>query len=341
MRPRILPRSSALVALLVACSHAASPGEGDDLGLSDGSGGPGAAACGDGSLDPGEVCDGEALDGRSCHDLQPLYTGGALACASDCRSYDVSACDLPPGTALVTLNEIRSAGAQTGEWAGRGDLIELYNAGDAPADLSGWRLADDLALPEAKTYVFPAGAVLSPGAWRVLVERDDTSGAGDFPFGVSQDKEETIVLVDGPGAVVDSVTFDGADARGSWCRVPDGGGGWDRCEPTFGAANVADTGTCGDGEAGGIEACDGDDLGGATCAALGFVGGALGCTATCLLDTSACESGSAVVINELESSDDDIELYNAGDAPIELGGWILTDDPVSGPATIRRATPRS
>ena len=34
---------------------------------------------------------------------------------------------------------------------------------------------------------------------------------------------------------------------------------------------------------------DGNDLGGATCERLGFAGGALSCTASCVVDTTACE----------------------------------------------------
>ncbi len=37
------------------------------------------------------------------------------------------------------------------------------------------------------------------------------------------------------------------------------------------------------------DACDGNDLGGATCQRLGFAGGTLSCTATCDLDTRGCE----------------------------------------------------
>ena len=45
---------------------------------------------------------------------------------------------------------------------------------------------------------------------------------------------------------------------------------------------------CGNGTASGAEACDGADLGGATCQSLGFVGGTLGCTPGCRHDTGSC-----------------------------------------------------
>src|SRR5687768_3988636 len=49
---------------------------------------------------------------------------------------------------------------------------------------------------------------------------------------------------------------------------------------------------CGDGEKTGTEACDGDDLGGESCASLGFDAETTGlaCKETCLFDTSGCTS---------------------------------------------------
>jgi len=309
-------------ASIAACSGAGRPSDVDNVDLTAATEDTAAAGeCGDGELGPGELCDGDDLGGTSCPDVNAGYAGGTLACAADCRSFDASACDLSPGTALIALNEIGSGGALVGEWAGQGDLIELFNAGDVAADLSGYKLSDDMAFPADKTYVFPAGFVLAPGEWRVLIETD-------LLFGIAQNKEETVLLVDARGEVIDSVTFDGAIARASWCRVPDGNGAWAACDQTFGTANLAASGSCGDDEVNGIEECDGADLGGQTCEVFGFVGGALACTADCLRDTTACKSSSAVVINELESGQDDIELYNAGDTAIDVGGWILTDDPV-------------
>jgi len=46
--------------------------------------------CGDGTLVGDEPCDGEELDGATCESRG--FYGGALACASDCTTYDVSGC---------------------------------------------------------------------------------------------------------------------------------------------------------------------------------------------------------------------------------------------------------
>ena len=47
---------------------------------------------------------------------------------------------------------------------------------------------------------------------------------------------------------------------------------------------------CGDGKKADEEACDGADLGDATCKGLGYGGGTLQCDSACKLDTSSCSS---------------------------------------------------
>jgi hypothetical protein len=73
------------------------------------------------------------------------------------------------GAALVVLNELSSSDD---------DPIELYNAGDADADLSGWILTDDLAAPydpevDLEEFVFPAGTTARSSLGKVVVRRED------------------------------------------------------------------------------------------------------------------------------------------------------------------------
>ncbi len=333
--------------LVGACSMAADVG-GDDTGATSmaatstgdvpTTGGPSATmpadtdegACGDGQVGAGEMCDGDDLGGKQCADVDAAFIGGALACADNCGSFDASGCEVDPAAALVAINEVTSKGATDGPYAGMGDAIELVNVGGKAADLSGWQLSDDPTLPPEKTYVFPPGSSLAPGDFLVLVTFDDVMMLGDFPFGISDSKEETLTLADQSGNTMDVLTFAGAAAVVSYCRLPDGTGAWQSCDATFGASNVVASSTCGDGEIGGAEQCDGDELGEQTCVGLdlGFTGGTLACGDACTFDASMCVSDSPVVINELESTDDQIELYNAGNAPVDLSGWILTDDAV-------------
>jgi hypothetical protein len=71
--------------------------EGDDFLVE--SGGTFSWYCGDGFIDPDEVCDpGEALGGASC-DSEGFDGGGDLDCEADCSALDTSACieDAPGG----------------------------------------------------------------------------------------------------------------------------------------------------------------------------------------------------------------------------------------------------
>lgn len=286
-------------------------------------------ACGDGEIGGDEACDGSELGGQTCVDVGESFIGGELGCAADC-TFDTSACEVDPGLPLVVLNEVLSKSAVAGPFADKGDAIEIFNAGGEEADLSGWKLSDDPLFSLEKTYVFPVGTTLAPGEWLVLVELDAMLGEGDFPFGISSEAEETIALVDGLDAPVDEVAVPGADAVVSYCRLPDGLGTWQKCDQTLGAANAGPSSDCGDSVVEGGEECDGAELDGQTCASLGlgFTGGTLACTPECTFDASMCTSGNTVAINELESTNDAIEIHNAGNQPVDLSGWILTDDMV-------------
>jgi len=289
----------------------------------------GGATCGDDAIDGDEVCDGADLGGKQCADLEG-FVGGALACAADCAGFDVSGCEIDPLAARVVLNEVTSKGALTGPYADLGDAIELYNAGGADADLTGWKLSDDPTFPLEKTYVFPPGSTLKGGAYLVLVEIDKVSLEGQLPFGISASNEETLTLASASDVMADQLIVQGADAELSYCRLPDGTGAWQTCDQTLGGANAAATSTCGNAKVEPGEDCDGA-VAGKTCADLGFTGGTLGCSAMCSFDASSCTTDSTVTINELESIEDKIELHNSDAMATDISGWILTDAPV-GPA---------
>ncbi|MEX1367177.1 MAG: hypothetical protein AB1Z98_28880, partial [Nannocystaceae bacterium] len=72
--------------------------------------------------------------------------------------------------------------------------------------------------------------------------------------------------------------------------VPDDGdsGTGDAGETDDGPTVTEDPPECGNGVAETDEDCDGADVGGATCASVGFAGGALSCAADCSFDTSNC-----------------------------------------------------
>jgi len=276
----------------------------------------GGLVCGNGLLDEGEDCDGAELGGKACFDIDAAKPLGSLVCAGDCR-FDSSGCNA--AGSLVALNEVTSIGSEDGPYID--DAIELHNPYKDPVDLSGWILSDHSAFPGDKTYVFPVGTILAPAEFLVLTR-------SDLPFGLSNNDEETVYLANADGALIDRVTVEGVDAWIAYCRLPDGVGLWQRCDSTLGGANVAASSICGNGTREGKEPCEGADLGGADCTALGYAGGALSCTAACVLQTGTCTAVSPVVLNEVSSSDDGIELFNSSDTPVDISGWLVTDDPV-------------
>lgn len=285
--------------------------------------------CGNGMIDEGEECDGSELGGAECTDVNPAYTDGTLACGASC-TFDASGCTLPPDTPLVALNEVTSDQVLSGDFVGINDAIELHNAGTGTADLSGWQLSDDPMLLAAKTYVIPDGTMLDPGDFMVLRSFDMVTMTGELPFGLDAQGVETLVLADPAGAMVDSVMVDGYLARVSYCRVPDATGPWFQCDQTFGSENQEADTACGNGVLEDPEACDGTDLAGNTCESLGlgFTGGTIACRPTCKLDADACTTDSTLVLNELAATSDQIEIFNGGNADVDLSGLVLTDDKV-------------
>jgi hypothetical protein len=49
--------------------------------------------CDDGEINGREVCDGENLNGETCHSASANYSSGELKCSSGCLSFDFSSCD--------------------------------------------------------------------------------------------------------------------------------------------------------------------------------------------------------------------------------------------------------
>jgi len=285
--------------------------------------------CGNGVLDENEECEGTDLGGMECTDVHSSFIGGTLTCGANC-SFDASGCEADPTLAFVTLNEVTSDAVLEGEFAGPNDAVELINAGSVTADIAGWQISDDVGFLPEKTYTFPADTTIEAGEFLVLRSIDLKTMVGELPFGLDKTGQETLFLNDADGEEVASVLVDGFLARDSYCRVEDAQGPWIQCEQTFGALNVAAETPCGNAIAEGLEECDGEDFGGATCESLGlgFTEGALSCTQACNVRTDNCATDSQIVINEVEATFDNIELYNGSDGPADISGWVLTDKQV-------------
>jgi hypothetical protein len=101
----------------------------------------------------------------------------------------------------------------------------------------------------------------------------------------------------GDGTINGTEDCEGSNLGGATCQTLGfTAGGTLTCAPgcAFDASGCtcAPASTCGNAVKDGSEQCDGSDLGGATCASLGFTtGGTLACTTGCGYDTSGCACG--------------------------------------------------
>jgi len=169
--------------------------------------------CGDGDRVGLEVCDGTDFAGATCETWG--FGGGDLTCV-DCESISTESCT--PRAAGLVINEVTSAGD---------DRIELFNDTGAAIDLTGWSLVDG----GDNRWIFAPATTVEDGDYLVL-----TKGV-DHDFGLGGD--DLVELRDDQDQTVDYADWPEDAADPSWCRVPNGTGGFVTCTtPTFGSANA-------------------------------------------------------------------------------------------------------
>ena len=140
-------------------------------------------------------------------------------------------------------------------------FIELFNAGNADGDLSGWKIrkyapdATEVSGEYDTCWTAPEGTTLAEGAYLVL-GADQADPALGFNAGLSSKKGVKFELVDAAGKVVDKfvrgedttpfveIPLEGSKQHkdASFSRVPNGTGEWKYAAPTPGAANGVSTG---------------------------------------------------------------------------------------------------
>jgi hypothetical protein len=105
---------------------------------------------------------------------------------------------------LVRINEVESSGGVPGDW------VELYNAGSASADLSGWVVLDN---DDSHRYVLPAGMTLGAGEYLIVEESSLGFGLGGA---------DSVRLFAATGTTpIDSYSW-AAHATTTYGRCPDG-----------------------------------------------------------------------------------------------------------------------
>lgn len=245
--------------------------------------------CGDGVVDAaeGETCDGTALNGATCQSLG-FVEGGELACGADCR-HDWSAC-------LATC--------------GNG-----YREGDESCDDGGLQPDDGCdaacAVEAGWTCDAASPSVCVPGCGDGVARGDEACDGADLRGGSCEALGyHGGVLSCTAGCALELTACEAAgrcgdqivqDLHGEQCEgaVPVGAtcldvgyyAGTLACDASTCRFDTSGCdGRCGDGSlhlAFG-EACDGDQLNGATCVSLGAYDGTLACDAACAFDFSGC-----------------------------------------------------
>lgn len=123
----------------------------------------------------------------------------------------------------------------------REDWIEIYNAGTAPVDISGYWLSDKDDDP--MRWAFPVGTTIDAGEHILIwASGRDEAGGGNYhtSFKLSQTKQEYVVLSDPSGNILDMQWIETPNQQNhSFGRLTDGGEDWGVfTTPTPGSANV-------------------------------------------------------------------------------------------------------
>ena len=189
------------------------------------------------------------------------------------------------------------------------EFIELYNAGSASVDISGWRLGDSTS-PDTH-FQFPADAVIEPGSYVVLFGGGNPAGFtvpvytddGKIGNGLTNSGED-IRLIDDDGHEIAGVSHDEWPTKQSLVRHPPDGGAW---VPHKTVSTVKALFSPGHTH---IIPKPDYPL---------FI-------SEVLADPPSGLAGDANRDGQRDGYEDDfIELYNAGSNPISLAGWRLGD----------------
>ncbi len=148
--------------------------------------------------------------------VEATNKSGLIAVAPDGAPTSTGAYTI--GAALVLMNEVYSRGiVEDPDW------VEFYNASDAAADISGYKVYDSGGQSGAKPKKeVPAGTVIPAKGFFVLVVDDGTESG----FGMSSAGEQ-IWFENAAGNLIDNVTFPAFEPTQSYGRIPDGGATWE------------------------------------------------------------------------------------------------------------------
>ncbi len=170
---------------------------------------------------------------RLRHLLLLLPLGCGSSSGSDGGECSSGAC----ATGGVVINELAGTG---------GDYVELFNASDAEADLSGYGItdADNAGVRYATSLRFASGTSISArGYFTIFLEKDCRATVTPCvrgEFGISQDNGDLLTLLDGDNYTVSQQAYPAgaAESGSSWARTYDGATDFEVQRRSPGAANA-------------------------------------------------------------------------------------------------------
>lgn len=139
--------------------------------------------------------------------------------------YNLQAQVQTAGPGEVVFNEFlaRNVSDTVNEYGNHEDWIELYNMTDMPLSLFGLYLSDDFADPGK--FAIPDSTLIGPYGFLIIWadEENSTSSYVHCNFKLSAGGED-LMLSDGAGIILDSLTFSAQQEDISTGRCPDGSG---------------------------------------------------------------------------------------------------------------------
>ena len=249
--------------------------------------------CGNGTVDPGEQCDGTNLDGKTCWTRG--YPGGTLACSPTSCLFDESNCTVP---LRQCGNGVVDPGEQCDGWSVNGTLCSAIGQG-----FTGGALFCSGCQYDTQACTGVAGSSSSCTEWWVC-EPWSSCSAGtitrkctDHHYCGTANSRPILTGSCSSGATTSCVENWSCSA---WSSCTNGvqsrsctdtnNCGTTTSKPATSQQCTATTANCGDGILQSGEQCDGTNMNGKTCANLGnaFTGGTLTCSSTCQFDTTQC-----------------------------------------------------
>ncbi len=179
----------------------------------------------------------------------------------------------------------------TDEFGNHDDWIEIYNSTDAAVDIGGLFITDSLDDPTKHRIptIYPALTTVPANGYIILwADNQKEQGLLHLDFKIGREGEQIGLAGYDGTSYIDSLTYNEQYSNSSSSRYPDGNEAWVYPPPTPGSTNI-----------------------------LPVISG--------LYINEFCTSNSTIITDEFGNYDDWIEIFNANDQPVDIGGLFITD----------------